>query len=158
MREVNDGERSNCVAALDPVHAHLGDALGTRSPLPHVEPMRATLAMSIDFALNRHCVPVLCKARNTARRFEEERMASTTDPIACVRLTAREHEVFQRILRRETIKDIAQGIGTSPKTAEFHVRNVLWKLRLSSRKQVVERTWVLSDLGIIDVDALPRTR
>jgi DNA-binding CsgD family transcriptional regulator len=78
-------------------------------------------------------------------------MASSTDSMRCVRLTAREHEVVQRILRRETIKEIAQRIGKSPKTAEFHVRNVLWKLGFSSRKELAA-AWVLGDLGIIDVD------
>jgi two-component system nitrate/nitrite response regulator NarL len=66
-------------------------------------------------------------------------MRRRTEEIAWERLTAREREVVERILRGETIKEIAQAIGRSPKTAEFHVRNVLWKIHVSSRRELLSR-------------------
>lgn len=52
-------------------------------------------------------------------------------------LTEREREVLQYVARGKTYKEIGQALGISPKTAENHVRNILGKLHLSRRSDLV---------------------
>lgn len=51
-------------------------------------------------------------------------------------LTKRERQVGLRIAQGETNKEIAQTMGLSVRTVDFHVSNVLTKLRLGSRREV----------------------
>ncbi len=52
-------------------------------------------------------------------------------------LTEREREVLQYVARGRTYKEIGVALGISPKTAENHVRNILGKLHLSRRSDLV---------------------
>ena len=52
-------------------------------------------------------------------------------------LTEREREVLQYVARGKTYKEIGVALGISPKTAENHVRNILGKLHLSRRSDLV---------------------
>ncbi len=52
-------------------------------------------------------------------------------------LTEREREVLQLVARGQTYGEIGRGLGISPKTAENHVRNILGKLQLSRRADLV---------------------
>jgi len=52
-------------------------------------------------------------------------------------LTEREREVLQYVARGRTYKEIGVSLGISPKTAENHVRNILGKLHLSRRSDLV---------------------
>ncbi|MEO8805119.1 MAG: helix-turn-helix transcriptional regulator [Burkholderiaceae bacterium] len=56
-------------------------------------------------------------------------------PQAPVRLSAREHEVLQRIAAGESNKVIARSLELSPHTVKRHVANLLDKLGASSRGQ-----------------------
>lgn len=52
-------------------------------------------------------------------------------------LTDREREVLQLVARGHTYADIGQALGISAKTAENHVRNILAKLHLTRRSDLV---------------------
>lgn len=52
-------------------------------------------------------------------------------------LSEREREVLQNVARGKTYKEIGVSLGISPKTAENHVRNILGKLHLSRRTDLV---------------------
>ncbi len=65
---------------------------------------------------------------------EFRRMAKATDSNP---LTEREREVLQLVARGHTYKEIGVGLSISPKTAENHVRNILGKLHLSRRSDLV---------------------
>ena len=65
---------------------------------------------------------------------EFRRMAKSADSNP---LTEREREVLQYVARGRTYKEIGIALGISPKTAENHVRNILGKLHLSRRSDLV---------------------
>jgi len=52
-------------------------------------------------------------------------------------LTEREREVLQLVARGRTYKELGVELGIAPKTAENHVRNILGKLHLSRRSDLV---------------------
>ncbi len=65
---------------------------------------------------------------------EFRRMAKATDANP---LTERERGVLQLVARGHTYKEIGVELTISPKTAENHVRNILGKLHLSRRSDLV---------------------
>ena len=52
-------------------------------------------------------------------------------------LTERERGVLQLVARGQTYAEIGRNLAISPKTAENHVRNILGKLQLSRRADLV---------------------
>ena len=65
---------------------------------------------------------------------EFRRMAKSADTNP---LTEREREVLQYVARGRTYKEIGLALDIAPKTAENHVRNILGKLHLSRRSDLV---------------------
>ena len=65
---------------------------------------------------------------------EFRRMAKSTDSNP---LTERERQVLQLVARGHTYKELGLELSISPKTAENHVRNILGKLHLSRRSDLV---------------------
>ena len=64
--------------------------------------------------------------------FRRLAKAADADP-----LTEREREVLQFVARGKTYKEIGVALEISPRTAENHVRNILGKLHLSRRSDLV---------------------
>lgn len=64
--------------------------------------------------------------------FRRLAKAADTNP-----LTEREREVLQLVARGKTYKELGAQLGIAPKTAENHVRNILGKLHLSRRSDLV---------------------
>lgn len=64
--------------------------------------------------------------------FRRMAKAADTNP-----LTEREREVLQLVARGKTYKELGVLLTISPKTAENHVRNILGKLHLSRRSDLV---------------------
>lgn len=64
--------------------------------------------------------------------FRRLAKAADADP-----LTEREREVLQFVARGKTYKEIGVSLEISPRTAENHVRNILGKLHLSRRSDLV---------------------
>ena len=64
--------------------------------------------------------------------FRRLAKAADVDP-----LTEREREVLQLVARGKTYKEIGVALEISPRTAENHVRNILGKLHLSRRSDLV---------------------
>ena len=52
-------------------------------------------------------------------------------------LSEREREVLQHVARGLTYKDIGEELFISPKTVENHVRNILGKLRLTRKQELI---------------------
>lgn len=65
---------------------------------------------------------------------EFRRMAKSADSNP---LTEREREVLQLVARGKTYKELGLELDIAPKTAENHVRNILGKLHLSRRSDLV---------------------
>ena len=70
-------------------------------------------------------------------RMREEKQHLDTD----VGLTTREQEVLEELARGETNKEIAAALYISENTVSYHMKNILSKLHLSNRTQVV--AWAL---------------
>ena len=52
-------------------------------------------------------------------------------------VSEREREVTQHVARGHTYKEIGEELHISPKTVENHVRNILGKLRLNRRQELI---------------------
>ena len=52
-------------------------------------------------------------------------------------LTDREREVFERLVKNETTKTIAESLGISEKTVRNHISNAMQKLGVKGRAQAV---------------------
>ncbi|MEZ5340806.1 MAG: helix-turn-helix transcriptional regulator [Acidimicrobiales bacterium] len=52
-------------------------------------------------------------------------------------LSEREREVLQYVARGHTYKEIGEELFISPKTVENHVRNILAKLHLSRKQELI---------------------
>jgi DNA-binding NarL/FixJ family response regulator len=52
-------------------------------------------------------------------------------------LSEREREVTQHVARGHSYKEIGEELHISPKTVENHVRNILGKLRLNRRQELI---------------------
>jgi len=57
------------------------------------------------------------------------------------RLTRREREVYQLLKRARSNKEIGGVLGIEERTARFYVGNILRKLSLSSRIQILAENW-----------------
>jgi len=67
-----------------------------------------------------------------------------------VHLTEREHEVLWLLASCRRNKEIAEGLGISVKTVEFHVSRLLEKLGARSRTEAIR---IAVQLGLVDLDA-----
>ena len=84
-------------------------------------------------------------ARSEAARAENERLDSMRGLIGT--LTPREREVFERVARGKTNKEIARELGTTERTIKAHRQKVMEKLDVSSLADLVliaERLGVLA--------------
>lgn len=61
-------------------------------------------------------------------------------------LTPREHEVMEFLLRRFSNKEIADILGISERTVKYHVTNILNKLQLTSRAELLAKR--VPDFGL----------
>ena len=52
-------------------------------------------------------------------------------------LSTREREVLQHVARGHTYAEIGEELYISPKTVENHVRNILKKLRLNRKQELI---------------------
>ncbi len=66
---------------------------------------------------------------------EFRRLAKATAPVQA--LSDREREVLQYVARGHTYKEIGEQLFISPKTVENHVRNILSKLHLNRRQELI---------------------
>lgn len=53
------------------------------------------------------------------------------------RLTARENQAFQLMVRRLSNKEIAVALGISERTVKFHISNIFSKLRVQDRRELL---------------------
>ena len=63
-------------------------------------------------------------------------------------LTKREHQVFERLIKNMTTKDIANELGISEKTIRNHISNVMQKLGVKGRTGAVIELLKLNELSI----------
>lgn len=75
-------------------------------------------------------------ARPTAHPPRPELPARATEPLI-EPLTAREREVLELLVAGRTNKEIAQRLVVSENTVKYHLKNILQKLHLHNRAQVV---------------------
>ena len=56
-------------------------------------------------------------------------------------LTRRERQVYRLLQMAQANKEIASSLGIAERTARFHVSNVLHKLGLSGRIEILAKNW-----------------
>lgn len=66
---------------------------------------------------------------------EFRRLAKASGPVEV--LSDREREVLQYVARGHTYREIGEALFISPKTVENHVRNILSKLHLNRRQELI---------------------
>ncbi len=54
-------------------------------------------------------------------------------------LSAREREILNALIEGGATKEVANRLGISPSTVKFHQRKVLKKLKVDSRRELLER-------------------
>ena len=118
---VSEAERD----LLDAVAAGAGGYLVKTTP---VDELRAALLAAAAGE------PVFSPSLAALVLGEFRRLAKAADANP---LTDREREVLQYVARGKTYKELGLTLGISPKTAENHVRNILGKLHLSRRSDLV---------------------
>jgi DNA-binding CsgD family transcriptional regulator len=101
---------------------------------------RAQLRAAVGVFDRLAAAPWAERARTELRASGER--VSRRKPEATERLTAQELSVALTVARGATNREAAAALFLSPKTIEFHLRNVYRKLGLRSRTQLVR--WVLS--------------
>jgi DNA-binding NarL/FixJ family response regulator len=74
-------------------------------------------------------------AQLSAKPLEAAKPADPSMP----RLTEREQDVLNRIVRGETVKELSAYLGIAPSTAAGHVRSIYAKLEVNNRAEVVAR-------------------
>lgn len=79
------------------------------------------------------------------RRIGSSERTAQASAMAALQLTRREREISQLIARGLSNKDIARKLGISVATAKSHVHNVLSKLNLQRRSEIVPQLY--EDLG-----------
>lgn len=114
--------------------------------------VRALRAGAVGFLLKDENPDSLVAAVHTAARGEMpmaaavvRRMAEdflqqrtpTPDTAPLAALSDREREVMQEVARGSTNQEIARRLFVSPATVKSHVANILFKLQLRSRTQVI---------------------
>lgn len=110
---------------LDAVAAGAAGYLVKSSPIAEIRAALAAAASGEPVFSPSLAALVLGEFRRLAR-------AADVNP-----LTERERQVLQLVARGHTYKEIGLELDISPKTAENHVRNILGKLHLSRRSDLV---------------------
>jgi DNA-binding CsgD family transcriptional regulator len=97
------------------------------------EPALAPMTLVQSGAASRHVVVL-----DEYDRFAQERLAHAAH---AWRLTSRQTQVLDRLVRGDADRDIATKIGCSVRTVEGHVRAILARARVGSRAEVVAKFW-----------------
>jgi ATP/maltotriose-dependent transcriptional regulator MalT len=74
--------------------------------------------------------------RRLGQRIHRRSQPTAKDGVGVDALTTREREIAQRIVDRQTNRQIAEELYLSPRTVETHVRNIFAKLGADSRVEV----------------------
>lgn len=90
------------------------------------EPVEALLAAIASVEVGRRYVSPVLRRTGSALRTVDERRRCESDPLA--RLSLREREVFDLVVRGFSTKGIAQELCISPKTVETHRAHINQKL------------------------------
>ncbi|MDD5057447.1 MAG: response regulator transcription factor [Sideroxydans sp.] len=122
---------------------HLFDALraGAQGYLLKSQPQTQLLA---QLSAMKEGVPPMAPsiarrvlAQLSAKPLEATKPAAANPPMP--RLTEREQDVLNRIVRGETVKELSAHLGIAPSTAAGHVRSIYAKLEVNNRAEVVAR-------------------
>ena len=88
----------------------------------------------VDAAMRRRAMSQRIKKRGAT--IEEAEAKKLFAFVAHYDLTEKESEVLPRILRKLSIKDMAESMGISVKGIEFHITNILNKTGLGRRRDL----------------------
>ncbi|MGY1779688.1 response regulator [Geodermatophilus sp. SYSU D01036] len=106
-------------------------AAGAAAFLRKDQPVAAIID-ALDRVAAGRAVPAPPMARRRGATDAHERVRRLVD-----RLTDRESEVLQALIRAEDTVEMARSLGVEPSTARTHVQNVLLKLGVHTRLQAV---------------------
>jgi len=77
--------------------------------------------------------------RQLGKRIHRRSQPTAAEGTGVPSLTKRELEIAQRIVDRQTNRQIAEELVLSPKTVETHIRNIFGKLGADSRVEVARQ-------------------
>lgn len=94
------------------------------------------------FNSSRHLVGILSEQDLLNRQDLFEQIRQRIDEDARIRqswatLSDREHEVMDLLVLGKNTKEIARELGVSPKTVEYHRKNILTKMQVESVVELV---------------------
>lgn len=104
----------------------------------------AMKAGAVDFLEKPFEADILLAAVEDARRHRTKEINVDEAELATRnlnKLTTREHEVFERLVRGESNKAIAVQLGISPRTVEFHRAHIMDKMAARGLPDLV-RAWL----------------
>jgi len=79
------------------------------------------------------------RAIKLAREAYEQRLRDTGRQAMLARLSGRENDVLQCVLRAQTSKEIARSLGISPKTVDVHRARVMSKLEVTTYRDLLNK-------------------
>ena len=120
----------------------------------HVDFVACVAALAIVYwfgrAANARCRGSLASRRQTHTGAGTDRTVDSMPPEAC--LTFREIEVFELLGQRLTNREIADRLTLSEHTVKNHVKSIMAKMRVESRREAValgrQRGWLASDRAV----------
>lgn len=98
---------------------------------------RSRLAAALDAFDELGAVPWADRAANELLATGATVHRRSADPIT--ELTGQERQIAQLLASGRTTREAAAALFLSPKTVEYHLRHVYWKLGIRSRQELAER-------------------
>jgi DNA-binding NarL/FixJ family response regulator len=116
-----------------------GEPAGYPHALPAI-PRSEAAALAVPLVRQLARQTTMASLQNLALTVDRLRANSLTQPAhaAGPALTARENEVLQLLVVGNTVKDVASELDLSVKTVEAHKFNLMRKLNIHSRTELVE--------------------
>ena len=99
----------------------------------------------MDFRLNDEQRMMVDAARQVAIRLHTESQETLRFQQALAALSAREREVLAELLRGHYNKNIADHLGITARTVEFHRANIFEKLQVHSAVELAHRMGRMGD-------------
>ena len=87
--------------------------------------------------INAEMVRLMQQLATSAAPAEEKSQHSDVPPVMSLPLTAAEQRVFWEVIQGFTNKQISDRLFISPRTVQTHLSNILGKLELDNRSQLV---------------------
>jgi DNA-binding CsgD family transcriptional regulator len=104
-----------------------------------LEALTSAATRAAELGALRHRDAAERELRLLGKRIHRRSQPTAAEGTGVAALTKRELEIAQRIVDRQTNRQIAEELFLSPKTVETHIRNIFGKLGADSRVEVARQ-------------------